>query len=93
MKHIARKKLQNPLDFWQTVPMDPSWVLPTQNYELMNPDALLQQTGYLTIRSADSVTGELLLGYPNREVSASMANVYAQVMTGKPADVSLPLLT
>lgn len=92
MKHIVKRKLQKPLDFSQTVLMDPSGVLP-KNYELMNPDALLLQTGNLTIRSADPVTGVLLLGYPNREVSASMANVYAQVITGKPADVSLPLLT
>ena len=43
-------------------------------------DVLLHQTGYLTIRSVTQ-GGLLTLGYPNREVEASMAQLYVQMMT------------
>lgn len=44
-----------------------------------NLNALLQQTGCLTIRSVDEA-GNLELGYPNREVESSMAQLYSCAM-------------
>ncbi len=43
----------------------------------LNDYALLFQTGYLTIKDASS-TGDFVLNYPNAEVAASMAQLYAE---------------
>lgn len=42
--------------------------------------AVLFQAGYLTIKGIDPA-GRFLLGYPNREVKASMAQLYASLLT------------
>jgi hypothetical protein len=43
-------------------------------YDLNNLDivAILFQTGYLTIKKRDFLTGELLLDYPNKEIKSGM---------------------
>jgi hypothetical protein len=47
------------------------------NYELddLNPESLLFQTGYLTIKNYDPETNEYILSYPNKEVKYSFLNV------------------
>ena len=50
----------------------------------IRPEALLEQAGYLTIRAV-TADGSALLGYPNKEVSTSMAELYAgELLGGKP---------
>ena len=50
-------------------------------------EALLFQTGYLTIRRAESRGGEMFywLGYPNREVQQSLNKSLLSHLTGNPA--------
>jgi hypothetical protein len=64
-------------------------------YDLDNLDliALLFQTGYLTVKKRNFDTGEMVLGYPNREVRDSM---YAYLMdclsphyTSQPAEITV----
>jgi Predicted AAA-ATPase/PD-(D/E)XK nuclease superfamily len=45
-----------------------------ERYDLDNIElaSLLFQTGYLTVKSADAMTGDYILDYPNREVRESM---------------------
>ena len=51
------------------------------------PEALLFQTGYLTIRRTESRGGELYyrLGYPNREVQQSLNKSLLNHLTGNPS--------
>ena len=79
MNFLKKRRLETPLDFLDTVPMDSSRLLSSAPYDKLDVNVLLYQTGYLTIRSVD-IGGDLLLGYPNREVAASMALLYAKVM-------------
>jgi hypothetical protein len=51
--------------------------------------ALLFQTGYLTIKGYDVVTGNYTLGVPNREVSDSLAVQFADAFTGLQANKSI----
>ena len=79
MNYLAQRKLEKPLNFFETICMDPTKLLSSAPYHEMDINLLLLQTGYLTIRSVDEVGG-LYLGYPNREVASSMALLYAKVM-------------
>ena len=47
-----------------------------EKYDLENIDLipLLFQTGYLTIKTLDPMTGEMVMDYPNKEVRESMYN-------------------
>ena len=92
MNFLAVRKLEKPLDFLNTVSMDPSLLLSSAPYDALDVNALLHQTGYLTIRSVDA-GGTLQLGYPNREVAASMALLYAKVMVGDEQFTSQQLLS
>jgi Predicted AAA-ATPase/PD-(D/E)XK nuclease superfamily len=64
-------------------------------YDLDNLDLipLLFQTGYLTIKKRDFMTGEMVLGYPNREVRDSMyaylINSLAPNYEAKPAELTV----
>ena len=53
------------------------------NRKSINTITVFQQAGYLTIKSIDQF-GRLTLGYPNREVRASMALLSAQILTDDP---------
>lgn len=79
--YLLHRKLDKPMDFLETVSLDPDRLLSSSSYDKLDINVLLQQTGYLTIRSVDA-SGELHLGYPNREVTASMACLYSQIMMG-----------
>ena len=52
-------------------------------FSLLEDKVLLAQTGYLTIKAVRGTT--VTLGYPNREVSVSMARLYAEVILDKKA--------
>lgn len=91
MNYLAHRKLEQPLDFFETVTITPSQLLASNPYEHLDVNVLLQQTGYLTIKHVD-VSGGLELGYPNKEVSASMAMLYSKVMVGNDIFTSQPLL-
>ena len=52
-------------------------------FSLLDDKVLLAQTGYLTIKTVRGTT--VTLGYPNREVSVSMARLYAEVILDKKA--------
>lgn len=92
MNYLALRKLKKPLDFLETVTMDASQLMSSAPYDELDADVLLLQTGYLTIRSVDEAGG-LVLGYPNKEVAASMALLYAKVMTKDEQFTALRLLT
>lgn len=52
-------------------------------YAKLNPNVLLTQAGYLTIREV-SITGTITLGYPNNEVASSLARLVThEMMAGK----------
>ena len=44
--------------------------------------ALLAQAGYFTVKSVN-VAGFASLGYPNREVTVGMAQIYADMLLGR----------
>lgn len=50
----------------------------SQAYPNMNELCLLQQTGYLTIDHFEG--GDVVLKYPNKEVTASMASLYSKFL-------------
>lgn len=52
-------------------------------FSLLEDNVLLAQTGYLTIKAVRGTT--VTLGYPNREVSVSMARLYAEAILDKNA--------
>lgn len=52
-------------------------------FSLLEDKVLLAQTGYLTIKAVRGTT--VTLGYPNREVSVSMARLYVEVILDKKA--------
>ena len=92
MNYLAMRKLNKPLDFLETVSMDASQLMSSAPYDKLDVDVLLHQTGYLTIRGVDE-GGGVLLGYPNREVAASMALLYAKVMVSDEQFTVQKLLT
>jgi hypothetical protein len=73
--------LENPENYAKerTVPLD-SLRIPT-TLDLLDSDVLLTQTGYLTIKKVDGNTA--YLGYPNLEISESMAKLYGESMLTK----------
>ncbi len=62
-------------------------LLSTFDVDHIATEALLFQTGYLTIRQAEPRGGELYyrLGYPNREVQQSLNRSLLNLLTGNPA--------
>ncbi len=62
-------------------------LLSTFDVDYIATEALLFQTGYLTIRQAEPRGGELYyrLGYPNREVQQSLNRSLLNHLTGNPA--------
>ena len=62
-------------------------LLSTFDVDHIATEALLFQTGYLTIRRTESRGGEIYyrLGYPNREVQQSLNKSLLNHLTGNPA--------
>ena len=81
MKYLADHELADPASYAQPHLMRFDDVRLSSDYQSLRPEALLFQAGYLTIRSIlDKETVEL--GYPNEEVSESMARLYAYELLG-----------
>ena len=79
MNYLAKRKLDKPLDFLQTIVMSSDALFSSAPYDKLDVNVLLHQTGYLTIRAVNAA-GDFILGYPNREVEASMAQLYTRMM-------------
>ncbi|OQY03120.1 MAG: hypothetical protein B6I20_05710 [Bacteroidetes bacterium 4572_117] len=61
-----------------------SEILDRYDFEKINFNSLLFQTGYLTIKELDITNGELVLGYPNREIAQSFSfNMLSECTIGK----------
>jgi hypothetical protein len=58
-------------------------ILDSYEIENLNIRTLLFQTGYLTIKEIDKMTGSCILDYPNREVEEAMSHQILALMTGK----------
>lgn len=83
LKYLKGHDLENPASYsepkkvWLTDLETPS------EYERLDRDILLVQTGYLTIKKVLPNNG-VILGYPNQEVAVSMAQLYAdKLLSGK----------
>ena len=78
-KYLDAHGLLDPQAFNQPSAVDLDVLKSPNELGTLSPHALLTQTGYLTIRR-EIVPGIVELGYPNKEVSASMARLYADAM-------------
>ena len=92
MDFLRDRRLEAPWAFLETVSVDRYRALSSAPYAKLDVNVLLQQAGYLTIRSVDA-GGGLRLGYPNRDVAASMACLYLQIMMGDDDFCPLGFLT
>lgn len=94
-KYLVNNPLSDPMAYAQPSIVRLSELNAARDYEDMRPEILLTQASYLTIQSID---GEqyAVLGYPNREVSLSMAELYAnQLLRNKRIETEnrVPLLS
>lgn len=86
MNCLAARQLDEPWGFLAPVPSGPDPLLSSAPSGASDATALLLQTGYLTIRPESPEAGSSwLLDYPNRDVAASIANLYAKNMVGNNA--------
>ena len=76
MKFLKSNHLDNPQSYGNPIWMDLESYSISQDYDVISPVALLSQVGYLSIKEVSG--GNVLLGYPNKEVSMSMARLYAR---------------
>lgn len=83
MRYLTNHTMSEPISYAQTKTVRLSELSAACQYDEMSLEALLTQTGYLTIKevTADQYA---VLGYPNQEVALSMAQVYAdELLKGK----------
>lgn len=78
-KYMEANGLLDPIDFNEKSAVEIGTLNTSNDYADISPDVLLTQAGYLTIKK-ELVPGIVELGYPNREVSSSMARLYADAM-------------
>lgn len=76
MKYLNTHALANPRQYDQPIAVNIDVLKASRQYEEISLEALLTQSGYLTIKEL-LVSGVVQLGYPNKEVSSSMARLYA----------------
>lgn len=89
---LVNHALANPLSFGETREIDLSELNADNQYDGIDLDVLLTQAGYYTIREI-LPGGWARLGYPNREVSVSMARLYArELLQKKPIPFAAPIL-
>ena len=85
-KFLMNHELEEPINFGQIKQLRLSDLNASRQYDDINIDVLLTQSGYLTIRSILN-GGYAVLGYPNQEVKLSMAQLYAdELLKGKSLD-------
>lgn len=83
-KYLAKHSLENPSVYSDQKEIELSVLENPQPYKKITAKALLVQTGYLTFKGVTD-DGFAELGYPNREVNASMAQLYAdELLQGNP---------
>lgn len=73
MNALSAKSLEAPEAYLRPRYADLSELVLPADYETINPDVLLFQAGYLTIKQSDGESVEM--GYPNTEVAKSIANL------------------
>lgn len=76
LRYLKRHSLQSPTAYGQPIRYSITGLKAPRQYSEIEPEALLVQAGYLTIRSVEK-NGDVVLGYPNEEVAISMAKLYA----------------
>ncbi|WP_302602774.1 AAA family ATPase [uncultured Sutterella sp.] len=83
MRYLADHDLEKPANFDEVRPIKVSELGEARKFDEIGREALLTQSGYLTIREMRP-NGLAILGYPNREVAVSMAQLYAgELLKGK----------
>ena len=78
LEYIKSHSLRNPAEFQADKSISEAQLSASTDSSNISDLALLTQTGYLTIKKAEN--GMLRLGYPNREVAASMASLYSELL-------------
>ena len=74
--------LSNPEDYAKTKSIALSHLSGSSDVDGLSDVGLLTQAGYLTIKNVEYETA--FVGYPNREVSSSMAQLYTeQILDGR----------
>ena len=76
LKYLQNHALADPAQYDEPLSVEVDSLRASRQFEELDVDVLLTQTGYLTAKRI-IVPGILELGYPNREVSLSMARLYA----------------
>lgn len=77
LRYLKNHALQSPIAYKQSIIYSLSGLRASTQYDEIDPEALLLQTGYLTIKSLEG--GDFVrLDYPNEEVAVSMARLYAE---------------
>ena len=82
MKYLSNHELSEPIGYAEEKIVRLSDLNAFRQYEDINLDVLLTQAGYLTIRSVMK-NGYAVLGYPNQEVSISMAQLYSDELLSR----------
>lgn len=74
--YLSTHRLDDPRYYMKMPRMPLSIIDSAIDYKKIQPELLLMQTGYLTFKNIDDAK-IVTLGYPNREVTISMAQLYA----------------
>lgn len=86
MNYLSQHALAQPMNYSEIKMIRLSDLNASRQYDEISLDVLLTQAGYLTIRSVMK-NGYAVLGYPNQEVSLSMAQLYAdELLRGQPLE-------
>ncbi|WP_295477933.1 AAA family ATPase [Sutterella sp.] len=81
---LKRHAIANPLKYDVPLSLPLSELQAPRQYDELSLEVLLTQAGYLTIRSVRS-DEVVFLGYPNEEVSVSLARLYSdELLRGRP---------
>ena len=83
MKYLSKHALSQPISYSENKVVRLSDLNASRQYDEIRLDVLLTQAGYLTIRSV-MPNEYVVLGYPNQEVSLSIAQLYSdELLKGK----------
>lgn len=86
MKYLDQHALSQPISYSENKMVRLSDLNTSRQYDEISLEVLLTQAGYLTIRSVMK-NGYAILGYPNQEVSTSMAQLYSdELLKGHPLE-------
>ena len=87
MNYLEKHSLEKPEFFARPQNVALPDLSNSNNLETMNPVVFLFQSGYLSIKECSGE--DVILGYPNREVEASMARLYVDRMVGGKTFISM----